>query len=447
MKQLMTFSILILATATAGCSLRDKNGPSTPADSTSNQDLAAGDSQLSDQMSDPDSLVAQDTLDPDAAQFLPLPEVTVPIVSTKVELVAAYNTAATALLDQNKGFIDAYQAYVMGNPADADFMDKVKAMNDAGTQWLTAVLTLNGYAVQFANIKADGPVLTVPGVPVTLPIQVGQLIGTTAEKRAQIENMYNSGQIDDNQKKDMLAELTKTQLLDLAGTGLAAGSTVVGGFVVKAGLVAAGASGGVVIGGAILGAAAIGMTVKFVWSYCSKSKNDGLEYETCTLQTHETTVGGIVPLQFPGKGTLVIQVEGKEPIVIEDFGVDPGQLVQIDFEPGDPNSGTPPGTPTVTTLDPSTYNCDGVAGVSATPVPADPGPNEDVTVYATTVPPVPGCTVNFSIVGTDNYSKSESPTTDATGTASFNIPGGAEGVHDTVTISVGTHTTTITYSF
>jgi hypothetical protein len=77
----------------------------------------------------------------------------------------------------------------------------------------------------------------------------------------------------------------------------------------------------------------------------------------------------------------------------------------------------------------------------------DPGPGEGVTVTATTIPPMAGCIISFSIVGTDGYTNSASPTTDANGSATFYIPGGAEGVVDTVTISVGGQTTTVVYSF
>ncbi len=416
-----------------------------------------------DVVGEPDSLVVPpgvDVVGTADTSFTPpegvtLPEVQVPQTGSLPELVTAYQTAAGQVLSSNKDFIEAYQVFAMADTSDvATFIEKTKAVNAAGDQWLVSVLTLNGYAKQFAGYKgdsmgkADGPILTVPGVPVTLPFNVGQLIGTTKEKIAKLEKAHDEGRIDDDQYYQAVNELKKTQTLDAVGTGLAAGSTVAGGFVVKAGLVLAGASGGVLVGGTILGAAAIGLGVKFLWSYCSGGKSDSVDGGYCTMQTHEGKVGEVVPLQFPGKGTLIIQVEGKEPIVIEDFGVDGGQVVVVDFEPGDPNTGTPPGPPTVTPADPSQFGtCEQVSGVSATPNPVDPGPGEGVTVTASTIPPIPGCTINFSIVGTDGYTKSESPLSDATGTASFYIPGGAEGVVDNVTISVGSHTTTVVYTF
>jgi len=379
-----------------------------------------------------------------------LPDVVVPTVPTKAELVVAYEQANEQAQVANKSFIDAYHAYATADPANPeDFLAKTKAMTAAGDAWLTAMLTLNGYGEQFLTVKADSlgkadaPILTAPTVPVTLPFNIGCLIGTTKEKVAQVEQAFNDGKIDETQKQQMLNELKKTQLLDTVGTGLSAGSAVAGGFVVKAGLVLAGASGGVVIGGTILGAAAIGLGVKLMWSWCSGGKKDSPTGETCALSTYDTTVGGVMPLQFPGKGTLIIQVDGKEPIVIEDFGVEGGQVVQVDFDPNNPGAG-----PTITTVDPTQFtDCTIVAGVSASPEPVDPGPGEGVTVTATTIPPMAGCIISFSIVGTDGYTNSASPTTDANGSATFYIPGGAEGVVDTVTISVGGQTTTVVYSF
>jgi len=374
-----------------------------------------------------------------------VPQVPVDPVTTKAELVVKYSQANAQVGAANKSFIEAYQAYATADPVNdpAGFITKTNAMTAAGDAWVNAIMVLNMYGKQFADVKADAPILTAPTVPITLPYNVGSLIGTTKEKRAKIEKDYADGVLDDNQYAAALNQLKKTQILDAAGTGLSAGSAVAGGFVVKAGLVLAGASGGVVVGGAILGAAAIGVGVKLLWNYCSSGKQDSLEGGYCAMSTYDTTVGGTMPLQFPGKGTLIIEVEGKPPIVIENFGVEGGQMVEIDWDPNDPN-----GAPIISPVDPSQFtDCANVAGVSATPSPADPGPSEGVTVTATTIPAIAGCTINFSISGTDGYSKSESPTTDASGTASFYIPGGAEGVVDTVTISVGSQTTTVVYTF
>jgi hypothetical protein len=79
-------------------------------------------------------------------------------------------------------------------------------------------------------------------------------------------------------------------------------------------------------------------------------------------------------------------------------------------------------------------------------VPNVPG-SMGVTIGGPLGVPVAGCTMQFSIHGTDNYSKSEDVTTDAGGTGSFSIPGGAAGVVDTVTVGIGGHVSTLVYTF
>lgn len=81
--------------------------------------------------------------------------------------------------------------------------------------------------------------------------------------------------------------------------------------------------------------------------------------------------------------------------------------------------------------------------------PASPGPGQSVTVYARIAPAVAGEEIFFSIVGTDGYTKSETNLTNAEGLATFYIPGGGEGVVDTVTVRLVRtgQTRVITYSF
>lgn len=85
--------------------------------------------------------------------------------------------------------------------------------------------------------------------------------------------------------------------------------------------------------------------------------------------------------------------------------------------------------------------------VSASPV--DPGPGVGVTAKAVVQPAKSGLQLTFSIVGTDGYSNSGTLTTNSQGTVSFYIPGGAEGVVDTVifTLVVTGETKSFSYVF
>lgn len=71
-----------------------------------------------------------------------------------------------------------------------------------------------------------------------------------------------------------------------------------------------------------------------------------------------------------------------------------------------------------------------------TATPPDPGPGESVTMTVKIFPAEQGVTISYSMQGTDGYTTSGQPTTDANGEITFTIPGGAAGVHDTITISV-----------
>ncbi|RZB37990.1 MAG: hypothetical protein SRB2_00697 [Desulfobacteraceae bacterium Eth-SRB2] len=87
--------------------------------------------------------------------------------------------------------------------------------------------------------------------------------------------------------------------------------------------------------------------------------------------------------------------------------------------------------------------------LSASASPADPGPGVGVTATAVVQPAKSGLQVTFSIVGTDGYSNSGTLTTNSQGTVSFYIPGGAEGVVDTVifTLVVTGQTVSFSYTF
>lgn len=81
--------------------------------------------------------------------------------------------------------------------------------------------------------------------------------------------------------------------------------------------------------------------------------------------------------------------------------------------------------------------------------PASPAPGQSVIVYARIIPAVANEAIYFSISGTDGYSNSETNFTNSDGMATFFIPGGGEGVVDTVTVQIVRtgQTRVITYSF
>jgi hypothetical protein len=80
-------------------------------------------------------------------------------------------------------------------------------------------------------------------------------------------------------------------------------------------------------------------------------------------------------------------------------------------------------------------------------LPADPAPNESVTVTFDIVNSLEGTEVTYSLVGSDSYTQNDNLTTNADGIVTFYVPGGEEGVVDNFTVTVGSISETYTYSF
>ena len=68
--------------------------------------------------------------------------------------------------------------------------------------------------------------------------------------------------------------------------------------------------------------------------------------------------------------------------------------------------------------------------------PHDPGPGESVNMTIKIFPAQAGVDIEYHVSGTDGYSDNGTKQTDAEGKIEFHIPGGAEGVSDTITVKV-----------
>ena len=79
--------------------------------------------------------------------------------------------------------------------------------------------------------------------------------------------------------------------------------------------------------------------------------------------------------------------------------------------------------------------------------PIDPAPGQGVDVTITVLNAPQGTQVQYSLVGTDNYKQGDTLSTDQNGQVSFHVPGGAAGVVDTITVTVGPVTQTFSYTF
>lgn len=79
--------------------------------------------------------------------------------------------------------------------------------------------------------------------------------------------------------------------------------------------------------------------------------------------------------------------------------------------------------------------------------PAAPAHFQPVTVTITVLNSTTGTPVTYTLAGSDGYHQGNTLTTDDHGVVSFTVPGGAVGVTDVITVTVGPVTQTFTYTF
>ena len=401
-----------------------------------------------------------------------LPVVEVPKLETLPELVPAFHESV-ATLDQAQATLgQAHQDLSKADPTadQALFLQKADAYIAASKAWVNAGQVANGYGSQFPGfVKENG------SNPVMSPEQLAainaghiRLAETLGKLKAQLDAGTISKATYDNGVwasgwKEFLARGVALPF-NIAGKGAEAiGGAVaaVKGYTLATSLSAAGAGGvatqvtaGAVATAGVKVLAAAGVTYGVCW-LCGKAgaaiggtkANDAVGW--CVSTGVEFGPGSVFPAPVGSKCT--IDIPGKPPIFIDESPGPAGWVFEVDVKPGNVETGELNGPPVLTPIDTGLLNsCDSVFAISATTEPPDPGPGQSVTVIAVTIPPVAGCEMKFAVTGTDKpkpFHKAETTTTDAAGKATFFIPGGAKDVVDTVTVSVGGHDTTLTYSF
>ncbi len=275
---------------------------------------------------------------------------------------------------------------------------------------------------------------------------VGDLVKKNKEEMDQIQKDWEDGLISDNEYYESVGKLPQKNGGKALGMGVGAimgtGAAIVTGAVVGTATLPAIATIAVVGG-------TVGVLTTWYANWTMSNKNGDPQY---FMYTGKTEVGGVIPLSmFGDNANIVISVDGYAPVAINNFQLPAAGInktIEIegvkleDAELGGSTQVCLYEDPMVAT------SCTEVQFVSGVPSPSDPGPGEGVTVTATLVPPVADCSISFSIVGTDGYSNSATQNSDASGQATFYIPGGAEGVIDNVTItSINGKTYTVTYVF
>lgn len=295
--------------------------------------------------------------------------------------------------------------------------------------------------------------------PLTIK-RLGDIIGETRTEAAAIAQAHKEGLISDAQYKQRMDELRINNPLRVVNMGIAgslgAGVTYGASLVIAAptlpALAAIGAIGGTVAFG----------TYKLLNWYTSKNKSGEDVTIISIIDGYDLNEAFPATLLPPGSN-MAILIDGQPPVLLSNFRY-PQQgnemLIEIDFsgysvkseaaaQPGYAVKSASSSVQVCYYQQPSVgSDCDMVAFVTGHPVPSNPQPYQSVTVVASLLPVTPNCQVHFSIVGTDGYSNSGNRTSNASGVATFNIPGAQPGVMDRVTITSSNGVTyTVVYYF
>lgn len=285
---------------------------------------------------------------------------------------------------------------------------------------------------------------------------VADLIAETKGDRDKIQQKFDKGEIDENTYDAALKQLAKNKTIKAYNFGVSAILGGGSGALTGAAIYSVGGIGMAMSAPAVLAVTAVGVTVGTGYYLISNwwygVPKNGQEDKMGQMVVAKGKIGDPIPTTLLYDGaSYTLLIEGYAPVFIPSLTL-PAKGIKktLEMKPVEMSKATK-GTQVEVCMLEEPYtanNCSEVLYVTATPNPPDPAPYQGVTVTATLFPPVEGCQINFSIVGTDGYSKSESYNSDANGQASFYIPGGAEDVYDVVTITTSNGLTfKVTYTF
>jgi len=393
--------------------------------------------------------------------------------------VTAYTTEGLTTYTKGKALGDSYSEFVALDLTDSSIAEsatiysKATAFMSALESYNTHISSIGSYAATaFPSAASSSISIDLKGVK-TLGVSVGSDLNDMSSvlqaKKAECEALY--AQIDtveeltspgaeeiQGQYRQCVAELgvmageegLKIAVVEAGGSvvgGAAAGGAFI--YIVGGGAAALLTGPGVLV---VLVGGLVGSEVaSAIYSYCRSGSSDSLNAKTigsneyCAAASVSGTTGQSMAMNTTGgTGTLHVFVEGYAPAMLESISVTAGQTTTVTVYPIALEDVDDDSSETLESANDSSSSseseatgssCSDVVTIGAENSPADPGPGDTVTVTATVIPVVSGCTVSYSVYGTDTYSAYGSPTSDSSGQITFVIPGGAEGVNDVVTIT------------
>lgn len=370
------------------------------------------------------------------------------------DIVAYANDESEVLGMAAKDFaekLNAFNAFDPSKASAADVMTPLNELQGAAANFYSHFDYYNklmtAYGTKLAESGKDAKAVEIfkQSVDPLVMKDIADLINNGKTEAEAIQEMINKGEDPDevnNAINQYKIKYTKQTFNLGVTTMVGAGAGVI------AGLAAATAGASVlVVTGVGIGA---GVLAGAIWSWCTAeptpSKADATD-STCAIAAVEGEVvklpdgtnGMAITLPQGGPGEFCFHTTGKAPLCVKTTIDKAGNTIILGCLAGEDDASAD----ALKCANTSTIKV-GITtkGISCqqdvTSVTASAAVGGGATVTVNTSLPTKGCKISYSLVGTDvpvPYTQSGTLTTSDSGSASFFVPAGASGVHDTVSIT------------
>jgi hypothetical protein len=415
---------------------------------------------------------------------------------TYSETVSALTTEGLTTYTKAKSFGDSHSSMVGNNASSADAEDSEELLTsfmDDFETYLNHLSTVETYSATTFNTSSSSInsdltsslfKYSVGSVGIDAGSSLQQVHEILSTKKEECDGLYDAiPSVTDSgytvAKFDAAKSLYDTcygELVSMAGEAglelvvVQGGGSVTGGATAGAVFLYVAGTGATLVSAPGILAVVIGGVVgskiaSAIYSFCTSSSDAELRTkyvstgQYCAAASAQGTTDSPMAMNITGgTGTLELFIEGYAPVIVENVAITSGQTTTITVTPvaledvtdessDDINNAS---DDTTTTSEESEIDsCDDIVSIAATNSPSDPAPYDTVSVTATVVPAISACSITYSIVGTDSYAATGTPTTNSSGQITFAIPGGASDVFDVVEITETSSgvSTTLTYTF
>lgn len=379
-----------------------------------------------------------------------------------------------SIVDALTGFVEAAVVFESAQFQNMTVTAMEKTVDDYLTNGSVLVEKINkvNSGNNKLNLKATGNDVCVTavtgffdisGLSTSLMKDLGKLIEETGDTLKALRSAHQQQLITDDQYKLLVDKVRLNKPLDAVGIGFSAiMGAGAGGLTGSAITASAGLAAAVSLPG-LVAVAVVGGTTSYVtyklWTWYKGPGKDGTGFYMSAVNGK---LGDVIPASLFAEGASVaIAIDGYRPLLIENFKYPQvGNKLTLEIEASgltplknsqltEGEEGTQSGVMVCYLEEPAVgTDCSLIAYVTGYPVPTQPASGQSVTVVGSVLPTTPDCSLHFSIVGTDGYSNSSTRLTNASGQASFYIPGAQPGVIDRVTITAANGVTyVVTYVF